>query len=188
MVFSANSAAVRFGKPGKLYIGATGLTEPTSASSAIPAGYTALGYTTTGSAFGYNLATGKVEVAEEIDAIGTAVTGATSSLTVVMAESTYRTMSIALANGLPTPDGTNQTLESADYSSITYYSLIWDENPTVASNTLRLLIRRALPSGNVNRENRKGTAVAGIPVTFECDIAAGGAKPYKWYFGGQLNV
>lgn len=188
MVFSPNQVAVRFGKPGKLYVGATGISESgLLVSSAVPAGYAPLGYTTTGSAFGYNLTTGAVEVAEELDRFATAETGRTANVTVVLAETTYRNLSIAYNGGVITADGQNWTLEPPELGNATRISLIWDENGTPASNTLRLLLRNCLASGNINRESRKGTAVAGIPVTFECDIAAGGLKPFKWFGAGALN-
>lgn len=192
MVFSPNSVAVRFGRPGKLYAMPTANVAaaeavPMTAVSAIPASAVPLGFTTTGSSFGYNLATGAVEVAEELDRFATAETGRTANVTVVLAETTYQNLAIAYNGGIITGDGAAWTLEAPELGSATRIALIWDENASPGSNTLRLLLRNVLASGNINRENRKGTNVAGIPVTFECDIAAGGLKPFKWFGVGALN-
>lgn len=189
MPFSPNSVAVRFGRPGKVYVMSTGQSEVgMTFSSAVPAGAVPLGYTTTGSAFSYNLATGAVEVAEELDRFATAETGRTANVTLVLAETTYKNLMVSYNGGLIVADGTDWVLEPPALGAGNRVELIWDENPVPASNTLRLLLRNVIASGNVNRENRKGTAIAGIPVTFECDIAVGGAAPFRWMGSGRYNV
>lgn len=182
-------AAVRFGKPGKLYIAALGSTEPTNVSSAWNAAFVALGYTEEGSAFTSELSTEDVGVAEELDPIAVATTGRVSSVNVALAEITKRNLSIALNGGtIVTPDGQNWTFEPPDTGSETRYMLGWDASADPAVNDLRFLFRRVLTVGNLDMGNRKGAAKSTLSVTFRLEKPSDGvSKPFKVFGAGTLN-
>jgi hypothetical protein len=55
MPFDFNKAQVRFGQPGKLYVGPLDSTEPSGFSSAWGTGWIPVGYTPNGSTFNYEV-------------------------------------------------------------------------------------------------------------------------------------
>jgi hypothetical protein len=184
-----NTAAVRFGKPGKLYIAALGTAEPSNVSSAWNAAFVCLGYTEEGSTFTSELSTEDVSVAEELDPIAVATIGRVTSVNVALAELTHRNLSISLNGGtIITPDGQNWTFEPPTTGTETRYMLGWDASAAVATNDLRMLFRRVLTVGNLDMGHRKGAAKATLSVTFRLEKPADGVtKPFKVWGSGVLN-
>jgi len=184
-----HSAAVRFGKPGKLYIAPLGTTEPTTVSSSWAAGWVPLGYTAEGSVFGYELSTENVEVAEELEALAVATTGRVSRVEVALAEITYRNLAIAFNGGsIITPDGQNWTFEPPDLGTETRVMLGWDASLSgVATNDLRMVFRRVLQTGSLDLENRKGATKSTISSRFQLEKPADGQKSFKIFGAGTLN-
>lgn len=182
-------AAVRFGKPGKLYIAALGTAEPTNVSTAWNAAFVPLGYTDEGSTFTSELSTEDVQVAEELEPIAVATTGRVTAVNVALAELTQRNLSIALNGGtIVTPDGQNWTFEPPDMGNETRYMLGWDASADPSTNDLRFLFRRVLTVGNLDLGNRKGAEKATLSVTFRLEKPADGtSKPFKVWGAGTLN-
>jgi hypothetical protein len=182
-----HSAAVRFGKPGKLYIAPIGTTEPTTAVMAWPAGWVALGYTAEGSAFNYEISTDNVEVAEELDVLARVTTGRDASVEVAMAEITYRNLTLAFNGGIVVGDGLAWTFEPPDLGSETRVMLGWDAIPVVANNDLRMVFRQVLQGGSLNMANRKGSEKSTISSNFQLEKPATGLKLLKIFGGPALN-
>lgn len=188
-----HSAAVRFGKPGKLYIAAIGTTEPTTVSSGWPTGWVPLGYTDTGSAFNYSISTDNVEVAEELDVLARVTTGRDATVEFALAEMTYRNLTVAFNGGIVTGDAQNWSFEPPDLGSETRVMLGWDAiggtsaSAAVATNDLRFIFRQCLQGGSLSIENRKGAAKSTISATFQLEKPATGSKVLKILGAGALN-
>lgn len=182
-----NAAAVRFGKPGKLYIAPIGTPEPTLVSDVWPAGWVPLGYTDEGSAFNYEISTDNVEVAEELDVLARVTTGRDASVEFALAEITYRNLTLAFNGGIVVGDGTAWTFEPPDLGNETRVMIGWDAMPTVASNDLRVIFRQCLQGGSLGLENRKGATKSTIAANFQLEKPASGAKLLKIMGGAVLN-
>lgn len=182
-----NAAAVRFGKPGKLFVAAVGTDEPASASDAWPAGWVPLGYTDEGSAFNYEISTDNVEVAEELDILARVTTGRDASVEFALAEITKKNLTIAFNGGLIVGDGLAWTFEPNDLGDEQRVAIGWDAMPTVASNDLRIVFRQCLQGGSIGLENRKGATKSTIAANFQLEKPASGAKILKMWGAGALN-
>jgi hypothetical protein len=182
-----NSAAVRFGKPGKLYIAPIDTDEPTTAVDAWPSGWVPLGYTDEGSSFSYELSTDNVEVAEELDILARVTTGRDASVEFALAEITKKNLSIAFNGGMVVGDAMAWTYEPPALGSEVRVMLGWDANPTVASNDLRIIFRRCLQGGSIGLENRKGATKSTISANFQLEKPLDGAAIIKIFGAGALN-
>lgn len=181
-----NAAAVRFGKPGKLYIAALGTAEPTAHNVAWPTGWVPLGYTDEGSAFNYEVSTDNVEVAEELDVLARVTTGRDASIEFALAEITKRNLTIAFNGGIVAGDGADWTFEPPDLGSEVRVMLGWDANPVATSNDLRMVFRQCLQGGSIGLENRKGATKSTIAANFQLEKPATGLKILKIW--GALNL
>lgn len=182
-----NAAAVRFGKPGKLFIAPLGTTEPTTTTAAWPAGWVPLGYTDEGSAFNYEISTDNVEVAEELDVLARVTTGRDASIEFALAEITYRNLTIAFNGGIIVGDGTAWSFEPPDLGNETRVMIGWDAMPTVGANDLRIIFRQCLQGGSLGLENRKGATKSTIAANFQLEKPANGAKLLKIMGSAGLN-
>lgn len=182
-----NAAAVRFGKPGKLYIAPLGTPEPATVNAAWGAGWVPLGYTDEGSAFNYEISTDNVEVAEELDVLARVTTGRDASVEFALAEITYRNLTLAFNGGIVVGDGTAWSFEPPDLGNETRVMIGWDAMPTAASNDLRVIFRQCLQGGSLGLENRKGATKSTIAANFQLEKPASGAKLLKIMGGAVLN-
>ena len=183
-------AAVRFGKPGLLYIAPLGTTEPTAVDVAWPAGWVPLGYTDTGSVFNYSLSSENVEVAEELDVFARVTTGRDASVEVALAEITLKNLTIAFNGGVMTAagqDGADFEFEPPDLGTETRVMLGWDASPDPLTNDLRMIFRQVLQGGSLGLENRKGATKQTISATFQLEKPATGQKILKIFGAGTLN-
>lgn len=181
-----NALAVRFGKPGKLFIAALGTTEPTTVTAAWPAGWVPLGYTDEGSAFNYELSKDNVEVAEELDILARVTTGRDASVEFALAEITKRNLTIAFNGGIVLGDGLAWTIEPPDLGSEASVMLGWDAMPTVGSNDLRIIFRQCSNGGSLGLENRKGATKSTLAMNFQLEKPATG-KILKILGAAALN-
>lgn len=182
-----HSAAVRFGKPGKLRIAPLGSTEPTDYTSAWAAAWIPLGYTAEGSNFNYSINVDNVDVAEELDILARTTTGRDANVEVALAEMTFRNLTIAFNGGIITADGTDWEFEPPDLGEETRVMLGWDANQNVADNDLRIVFRQVFQAGALNMANRKGAEKAVINASFQLEKPATGAKLLKIMGSGDLN-
>lgn len=186
-----HAAAVRFGKPGLLYIAPLGSTEPTTVSSAWGSGWVPLGYTDAGSTFSYSTTVDKVEVAEELDPIAYTTTGREATIDVSLAEMTLKNLNIAFNGGLVSVaggtigDSQNFYFEPPALGTEQRVMLGWDANPTAANNDLRFLFRRVLNGGSLTIENKKGTAKQLIVCKFSLEKPADGSALLKIFGAGS---
>jgi hypothetical protein len=186
MAFDA--AIVRFGKPGVLYVATLGTTEPTTVSSAWPAGWVQLGYTTDGSTFNYSTTVDPVNVAEEILPIAYAPSGGTASLEFATAETTKLAWSAACNAGLPAAgDGQNWTFEPPVFGNEVRVMFGWDASRTVATNDLRFIWRKAIQGGTASVGNKKGATIASLSQTWNLEQPAGSARLFKILGSGIYN-
>lgn len=182
-----NAAAVRFGKPGKIYAAPLGTTEPTTAVAAWPAGWVPLGYTAEGSAFNYEITTEDVEVAEELDILARVTTGRDAAVEFALAEVTKRNLTIAFNGGIVLGDGLAWTFEPPDLGLETRLMVGWDAIPTVASNDLRIIFRQCLQGGSLTLENRKGAQLSTISAQMKLEKPLTGEKLLKILGAAALN-
>lgn len=182
-----NTAAVRFGKPGKLYAAPLETAEPADEVSAWPLGWVPLGYTSEGSTMNYEITTEDVEVAEELDILARVTTGRDAGVEVALAEITKKNLSIAFNGGLIVGDGLSWEFEPPDLGTETRLMIGWDALPTVASNDLRMIFRQCLQTGSLGLENRKGATKSTIAANFKLEKPLSGEKLMKILGGGALN-
>lgn len=182
-----NPAAVRFGKPGKLYIAPLGTAEPASYDDAWPAGWVPLGYTDEGSAFNYEISTDNVEVAEELDVLARVTTGRDASVEFALAELTYKNLTVAFNGGIVVGDGQDWEFEPPDLGNEQRVMLGWDAMRIVANNDFRMIFRQCLQGGSLGIENRKGATKSTISANFQLEKPASGAKLLRIIGAGALN-
>jgi hypothetical protein len=188
-----HAAAVRFGKPGKLYIApiesAPGVptTEPSAIDDAWPTGWVPLGYTDEGSVFNYELSMDNVEVAEELDPIARVTTGRDASVEFALAELTYRNLTIAFNGGIVVGDGLEWEFEPPDLGNEERVMVGWDASFDPLTNDLRMIFRRCLQGGSLGIENRKGTTKSVIASTFQLEKPLDGRPLLKIMGSGVLN-
>jgi hypothetical protein len=183
-----DAALVRFGKPGILYVAAIGTTEPTTVSSAWAAGWVKLGYTTDGSTFNYATTVDPVTVAEELLPIAYAPSGGSASLEFATAETTKLAWNLVTNGGLPVAgDGQNWSFEPVVFGNEVRVMFGWDSSPTVATNDLRFIWRKAIQGGTASTQNRKGANIASLSQTWNLEQPAGGARLFKVMGAGLYN-
>lgn len=188
-----HAAAVRFGKPGKLYIApmesAPGVptVEPAAVDDAWPAGWVCLGYTDEGSVFNYEISTDNVEVAEELDPIARITTGRDASVEFALAEITYRNLNVAFNGGIILGDDTEWMFEPPDLGNEQRLMLGWDASFDPLTNDLRMLFRRCLNGGSIGLENRKGATKSTIAANFQLEKPLDGKPLLKIFGSAALN-
>ncbi len=182
-----NAAAVRFGKPGKLYIANLDADEPATYNDAWPAGWVPLGYTDEGSAFNYEISTDNVEVAEELDVLARVTTGRDASVEFALAELTKKNLSIAFNGGIVVGDGLAWEFEPPDLGDEQRVMIGWDAHRVVARNDLRFIFRQCLQGGSIGIENRKGATKSTITSNFQLEKPASGKKLLRIAGAGVLN-
>jgi len=161
------ASAISLG-PGYLYIGPIGTVEPTdltTASTTVDAGWVALGYTKEGSQFSYQLDTDKVEVAEELDPIKTAVTARTAKVSFSLAEVTATNLKRAMNGGTVTTGTGIVTFEPPDLGAEVRTMLGFESE----DHQERWVFRQCFSDGEVSIERRKGADNATIAVEYELE-------------------
>lgn len=187
---------VRVG-PGTLYAAPLGTSEPTACTGAWPSGWVKLGYTDAGSTFSVNNTVSDVPVAEEIDPVDSEVTARTSALAFSLAENTAQNLRMALNAGITgsvvsgtsgsTDDG-GTWIEGAEPGEELFIMLGWDALPKGAAtgaSMSRLVVRKALQTGNLQMAMQKAPNKRLIPVTFTA-YKPTGARPFRFLFPADL--
>jgi hypothetical protein len=189
-----NAAAVRFGKPGKLYIAPTDklgvpTAEPADCVTAWSADWVPLGYTDEGSVFNYEVSTDNVEVAEELDPLARVTTGRDASIEFALAEITLKNLTIAFNGGIidDADTGAIWDFEPPDLGNEQRVMIGWDAIGDVAKNDLRMIFRRCLQGGSIGLENRKGVQKSLISANFQLEKPLDGRPLLKILGGANLN-
>lgn len=184
-------AAVRFGQPGLLRIAGipagVPTTEPLSYDDAWPTGWYPLGYTDEGSVINYEISTGDVTVAEELDVFARITEGRNASVEVALAQVTKMNLTAAFNGGVVVGDGLEWTFEPPALGAEERVMIGWDANPILAKNDLRFIFRRCLQGGTVAMENRKGTTKQTISVTFQLEKPTNGDALMVVHGAAALN-
>jgi hypothetical protein len=192
MPFDFNKAQVRFGQPGKLYVSALGVTEPSGFSSAWGAGWIPVGYTPNGSTFNYEVQVSPAYVEEELDPIGYGATGRVASVVFALAQTSFRNLTLwlnggVMATGSGTDDSSDWSFEPPDLGTEKRIQLGWDANPIPANNELRFVFRQGLQGGTGSVPNNKGVTIAGLSTTFNLELPDSGKKLLKVMGSGKYN-
>lgn len=190
-----HAAAVRFGKPGKLYIAPLGTTEPTTVTAAWPSGWEALGFTDEGSTFNYNQTREKVYVAERRTAIGSAPGDVEAGVEFSLVEATFRNLKLILNRGFEAEaddtgtvsDGASWSMSGPDDDNEVRVMLGWDAYETVGSNDLRFIWRECLNVAQLSWGNKKGATKVAFPANYEIYTPASGLPPFKVFGTGTSN-
>lgn len=167
-----NPAAVRFGRPGVLYVATVGTSEPDDVHSAPGTGWYPMGYTDTGSQFSYSITIENVEVAEELDVFARVTTGRDASVEFALAEITKRNLHMVFNGGIVLGDGTAWEFDPPEMGYETRIAIMWDAlnsygaTPSATTNDLRFIFRQCLQTGSLAIENRKGTTKQTLSATF----------------------
>jgi hypothetical protein len=182
-------AAVRFGKPGKLWAAPLGTTpEPPDEKTPWGAGWICLGYTSEGSTISYEITLDNVDVAEELDVFARVTTARNATVEVALAEMTKRNLNVVFNGGVIAGLGTaSWKVEPPDLGNEARIMLGWDAYADAATNDLRFLFRQCLQGGSVAINNRKGVEKATLPATFQLEKPSDGSKLFTIFGAKELD-
>lgn len=182
--------------PGYLWIAPIGTAEPTAAvtagkfSDTIPVAWLPLGATVEGTTFAYNTTVEPVMVAEFFDPIAYYTTERSGSLAFSMASWTLSNLRRAVNGGIAAiaPTGTSgqelASFEPPTPGTETRAMLLWQSD----DDTVRLLVRRAISSGEVSMTMNKAPNYASIPTTWNMELPVGSSAPFKLWTAGTTRV
>lgn len=164
--------------PGRLWVAPLGTTEPASASAALDAAFVAVGYTEAGSQFQTVVTNSEVEVAEEVDPIAYVMSKRASQLAFAMAETTRKSLALALGSGVTT--NTALGYEPPNPGAEVAVILVWDsdEDPTTNANS-RWIFRQAKSGGTVSISRAKSPTKATVAALFNLEKPSGSTPPFK---------
>ncbi len=168
-----NPSTIALG-PGLLYTGLIGTTEPVDLVSAMPAGWTPLGYTFEGNKFSYQLTTAPVEVAEELDPLRNVPTGRTIKVAFTLAEITASNLKRALNGGVITVGSGFVKYEPPAFGTEQRAMYAW----TSDDGQERWVFRQCLSAGTVELDRKKGADKAGIPFELMLEKPLTGLQPF----------
>lgn len=182
--------------PGFLWVAPLGTAEPTPTvtggkfTDAIPVAWIPLGATEEGSTFSYSTNVEPVMVAEYFDPIQYYTTERTGSIAFSLANWTLSNYRRAMNGGVAalTPTGTTgselTSLEPVSVGNETRAMILWQST----DDTVRLLARQCMQGGEVSSAFQKAPSKALIPCTFNLEIPANGAQPWKMWAAGTSRV
>jgi hypothetical protein len=181
-----NPEAISLG-PGYLWWSLLGTTEPVDLVTPwfeVDNSWVKIGYTKQGSEFDYQLSTGAVEVAEELDAIKMAPTGRTSSVTFEMAQLTATNLSIAMNGGTIADENGLVVFEPPDLGEEQRAMLGFEAE----DHTERWVWRQAIMDGALKIARQKGNTNATMACQFSLERPQSGAKLFKALFASPLRA
>lgn len=169
MAAGGNSDNIALGA-GRLWVAPVGTAEPTSASSALPSAWRAVGYTEDGTTIGFDLTNEAINVAEEYDPVKYVLSARTAELSVSMAELTRRNLALAWGVGA---DAANDAtyLEPPAPGEEVAVMLVWDSSDDADGNdaNIRWLFRQGKVNGSVETQRNKAPNKALLPVVFNLE-------------------
>lgn len=151
--------------PGLLYVAPLGTTEPTTSSdlSSLPSAWREVGYTDKGSTFSYKITAEGLDVAEELDPVGTRITKRAGTVTFQMAQASRRNLALALNLGAAAANDAT-TLEPPDESAMLRVMLL--RVSTDASAVRGVLFRKVFNTGGLEINFSEAPDKSVIPVEF----------------------
>lgn len=182
--------------PGFLFWAPLLTTEPahTAAGSSYdldpwPVGWINVGPTDDGSEFNYEIKVESINVAEFLDPVVWATTERNGNIAFALANWTLKNLQRAFnGGGLSTVSGSGATLSSKleppDPGTETRAMIGWESQ----DHTVRLVVRQAIQAGTVKLTNKKAPAKGLIPMQFNFEVPAGGAKPFTFYTAGTARL
>lgn len=182
--------------PGYLWIAPVGTAEPTPTvtvgkfSDTIPAAWLPLGATTEGSTFAYSTEVEPIMVAEFFDPISYFTTSRSGSLAFALAHWSLTNLRRAVNGGVaalaPTGVAGSEitTFEPPTPGTETRAMLLWQSD----DDTVRLLVRKAISSGEVSMTMNKAPNYASIPTMWNMEIPTSTAVPFKMWQAGLTRA
>jgi hypothetical protein len=182
--------------PGYLWIAPLGTAEPTAAATAgefsdtIGVAWIPFGATTEGSTFTYSSTVEPISVAEFFDPISYYTTERSGSIAFNLAHWSLSNYRRALNGGVAalTPTGSAgseiTTLEPPDPGNEVRSMILWQST----DDTVRILLRQCIQGGEVSSAFQKAPSIAAIPCTFNMEVPATGAKPWKMWQAGTTRA
>lgn len=157
-----NAGAVQLG-PGALYVAPIGTQEMISGSATIDTAFVEVGFTEDGSEFNYEITAEEIFVEERFDPIKISTTKRAASVSFQMAQSTRKTLALALnlgvsvdsAQGLAPPDPGSESRVMITY--VNENGAVWN-------------LRRCFQGASVAIARKKAPDKTLIPVTFRLEI------------------
>jgi hypothetical protein len=182
MPVGRQATEVRVG-PGRLYAAPVGSTEPTDLVTAWAAAWVDLGYTEEGHVFSASPTFEPVTVAEEVDPIKYEATGREMRVDFALAQVTATNLSRALNGGTITTGTGIVTFEPPAVGAEVRVALGWQS----LDNKERWVWRKCMQTGSVDIARRKAPDKGTVPMSFMCEIVAGGTAPFKAIFDATLS-
>lgn len=164
--------------PGTMRIGALGSPEPVDLATPWDAAWVETGYSKEGSKISYELDTGKVEAAEEIDAIHIAINSRSIKVGFALLQLGAARLKTALNGGTLTTGTGIVTFEPHQPGDEVRVMLGYESE----DGTERWVFREGLQTGSVELERKKGNENAVLAHEFELAKPAPGILPFKAIF------
>lgn len=161
--------------PGTLRLAPLGSPEPADLVTPWDVAWTGVGYTKEGSKVSYELDTGKVEAAEEIDPIHIAINSRDLKVAFVMLQLTASNLRTALNGGTITAGAGIVTFEPHAPGDEQRIMLGFESE----DGTERWVFREGLQTGNVELERKRGNDSAVIASEFQLAKPAPNILPFK---------
>ncbi|MEV0805730.1 hypothetical protein [Micromonospora sp. NPDC050200] len=161
--------------PGMLRLAPLGSPEPADLITPWDAAWSEMGYTVEGSKFSYEIETGTVVPAEEIDPIHVAVNGRNLKVAFALLQLTAGNLKIAMNGGTITVGDGIVTFEPHAPGEEVRVMLGFEAE----DGTERWVWRECLQGGNVELERKKGSEAAKLGTEFLLAKPDAGTLPFK---------
>jgi hypothetical protein len=171
---SPNKGQLALG-PGLLRVAPLGSTEPTDLATPWDAAWTQMGYTKEGSKIAYELDTGPVEVAEEIDPIHVAINSRNVKVSFALMQLTATNLRTVYNGGTITAGSGIVTFEPHDAGDELRIMLGFEST----DGTERWVFREGLQTSNVEAERKKGADAAALAAEFQLAKPAPATPMFK---------
>lgn len=176
MAAGGNSANIQLGA-GRLWVAPIGTTEPTTASTALPSAWRAIGYTEEGTTVSVELSNEAIEVAEEVDPVLYVLASRANSLSASLVE--VNRLNLALAMGVGANEANDATtFEPPEPGSEVAVMIVWESEENAGADNVRWLFRQCKVNGTVEVARQKAPNKSMLPVTWQMEKPAG-LTPWK---------
>lgn len=171
--------------PGTLRLAALGSLEPTDLVTPWDAAWGQIGYTADGSKLAYELDTGKVEAAEEIDPIWIAINSRDLKVSFVMLQNTASNLKIAMNGGTITVPGVGLVRFEPHAAGEEQRLMLGFESE---DGTERWVFREGLQVGSIEMERKRGNENTKIANEFQLAKPAPNVLPFAAILASPLRA